>query len=58
MQILNPGLIFKNSFRSDAEVIHWGLERYKLHIRVQSSDIDIFLAIQYASCVFGLALQS
>jgi hypothetical protein len=27
-----------------------------LHIRV--SDFDIFLEIQYASCVFGLALKS
>ncbi len=26
--------------------------------RVGSSDFDIFLEIQYASCVFGLALKS
>ncbi len=32
--------------------------RHILDYTVGSSDFDIFLEIQYASCVFGLALES
>jgi hypothetical protein len=32
--------------------------KYKPGSTIGSSDFDIFLEIQYASCVFGLALKS
>ncbi len=46
-----------------ASILRGGWFVYKLKLyshasTVGSSDFDIFLEIQYASCIFGLALKS
>jgi hypothetical protein len=40
------------------EARSWNSEGLGKGYTVGSSDFDIFLEIQYASCVFGLALKS